>query len=1094
MFCIAKGYESKGIGKVLSLDQDSCTIEYFDTPNSKERETLIRPKNTVVRKRLEPNTRIYYFHNISEEWLVGRVLQDNDDGVEVRFSDQQDKFLNYESLFVRCKKPIEDPVDFLANVITETPQYTESRRSFLNSYIQQRSATHGISALLSSSIEMETHQIDVIRKILSDPIQKYLLADEVGLGKTIEAGVVIRQIALDDPKLHNIIVLTPPSLVEQWKSELETKFALQDFIDISIHVLPYDDQSIGSKFIEDIDLLVIDEAHHLADSNDPITANAYKEISSNLKNIERVLLLSATPILRNELGFLRMLHLIDPVVYDTKDVQAFKLKVENRKSLAEAVSNLDPQNVLFLDPILDQLLIDLPNDALLKDLVTNLQQVLVGLPDEEDPEVIEAIRRVKTHLSETYKLNRRILRNRRKKITGLTPTRNGVETINIPDQSLSQLEQILENWRIEANYSSSNFSNELASKELLTFYWSIIRCLFSEQQNLAQIIDERLKSISKNQIIVLENEAKLLGQMKAAFNYEDWIDEKIESLKKSLLAILDKKQKIIIFTSSSDEADLIYENLRGTFLTAVVRHQILDEDETPDPNNDWRKFNSDPNTKIIICDKRAEEGMNLQGGKKTIIHFDLPLAPNRLEQRMGRVDRYGSGDPIQTFSLLDEDSQFQDLYIKVLKDSFGIFNQSVSTLQYLIEDKFSKLKEELFLGGLEALDTLQKTLEGPNGEVTKELKSIDRQDTLDELTPLSEEALDDLIDADNDWRAIKESFNYWACDTLLFSQIPDKAPVNNPGIPAPMDPAYRYLYKIPGAGGQATLIPLSGFLNDFIGVLDYDDRRSTSKTPLSHSHVARRQSAVKENVRPLRYGDSFVEALKAFSDLDDRGRSAAMWRQFLAPIPKDIAGMYFRFDFLIETDIKEAVEFLVSSGITKPNSAKSSLLRRSDGLFPPVVISVWINEEGDLVQNNIISEYLDPPYDKDGINEVYRDTNLKSLRFRSLMQKMPNEFDNWNARCFRMREFALGHIKNNESLNNSIKKAIETAKVDDELRETQLMTRIQLLEGIEAETEKKQLTIESALSNLIYTGIQYPSIKIDATGMTLLTNQIFPDE
>lgn len=1094
MFCIAKGYESKGIGKLLNYYQDFCTIEYFDTPNAKKRETIILPKKIVSRKRLEPNTRIYYFHNVSEEWLVGRVLQDNDDGVEVRFSDKQDLSLNYDSLFVRCKKPIQDPVDFLANVITETPQYTEARRSFLKSYIQQRSATHGISALLSSSIEMETHQIDVIRKILSDPIQKYLLADEVGLGKTIEAGIVIRQIALDDPKSHNIIILTPPSLIEQWKSELETKFALQDFIDISIHVLPYDDESIESKFIEDVDLLVIDEAHHLADSNDPIAANTYKEISSNLKNIERVLLLSATPILRNELGFLRMLHLIDPVVYDIRDVQAFKLKVENRKSLAEAVSNLDPQNVLFLDPIVDQLLIDLPNDALLKDLVSSLQKVLVGLPDEEDPMVIEAIRRVKTHLSETYKLNRRILRNRRKKITGLTPTRNGVETIYIPNQSLAQLEQILETWRIEANYASSNFSNELISEGLSSFYWSIICCLFSEQENLKQLIDERLKSISKNQSNGLENEAKLLAQMKATFNYESWIDEKIESLKKSLLAILDKKHKIIIFTSSRYEADLIYENLRGTFLTAVVRHQILDEDETPDPNNDWRKFNSDPNTKIIICDKRAEEGMNLQGGKKTIIHFDLPIAPNRLEQRMGRVDRYGSGDPIQAFTFLDEDSQFQDLYIKVLKDSFGIFNQSVSTLQYLIEDKFTKLTEEFFLGGLEALDTLQKNLEGPNGEVAKELKSIDRQDTLDELTPLSEEALYDLIDADDDWRGIKESFNYWACDTLLFGQIPDKPPLNKTGVSPPMDTAYRYLYKIPGAGGPATLIPMSGFLNDFIGVLDYDDRRSTSKTPLSHSHVARRQTAVKESVRPLRYGDSFVEALKAFSDLDDRGRSAAMWRRFFLPIPKEIVGMYFRFDFLIETNIKEAIEFLVSSGITKPNSAKSSLLRRSDGLFPPVVISVWINEEGDLVQNNIISEYLDPPYDKDGINEAYRDTNLKSLRFRSLMQKMPNEFDNWNARCFRMREFALGHIKDNESLNTSIRTAIATARVHDELRETQLMTRIQLLEGLEAESEKNQLEVEKALSNLIYTGIQYPSIKIDATGMTLLTNQIFPDE
>lgn len=54
MFCIAKGYESKGVGKVISIDQESCTIEYFDTPNSKERETLIRPEILLYAKDWNP--------------------------------------------------------------------------------------------------------------------------------------------------------------------------------------------------------------------------------------------------------------------------------------------------------------------------------------------------------------------------------------------------------------------------------------------------------------------------------------------------------------------------------------------------------------------------------------------------------------------------------------------------------------------------------------------------------------------------------------------------------------------------------------------------------------------------------------------------------------------------------------------------------------------------------------------------------------------------------------------------------------------------------------------------------------------------------
>jgi ATP-dependent helicase HepA len=87
----------------------------------------------------------------------------------------------------------------LARQINETPMFAEARSGFVRAIIGQRAACQGMSALYSSVIELDSHQVEVVRRVLQDPAQRYLLADEVGLGKTIEAGILIRQYVHDDP-------------------------------------------------------------------------------------------------------------------------------------------------------------------------------------------------------------------------------------------------------------------------------------------------------------------------------------------------------------------------------------------------------------------------------------------------------------------------------------------------------------------------------------------------------------------------------------------------------------------------------------------------------------------------------------------------------------------------------------------------------------------------------------------------------------------------------------------------------------------------------------------------------------------------------
>jgi len=494
VFCTAKGFEELGIGKVVEVGDKNWLVEYFDSPAQTTRQIQSILKVRITPKILGANTRIYFFDQGSEQWLVGRVLQDMEDGVEIRFADKHDQFLNYEQLYVRCNKQIEDPVDYLANVITETPQYAESRSGFLASYIRQRGSSWGISALLSSTIYLESHQINVIRKVLSDPSQRYLLADEVGLGKTIEAGVVIRQAVLDDPKNHRVVVIVPRVLVAQWRHELTKRFGLRDFVDTSVVVVAHESLEAIDANLTGATLLVIDEAHHIASGSDNVSRIRYDIVRKHSRNIERLLLLSATPVLRNETGFLRMLHLLDPVIYDLKDEKGFRAKISHRQILAEVVASLDPQNVLYLESAVDELVEKLPNDERLLELSNKLKAKLVGLPDEDDPDLVEAIRMLRAHLSETYRLNRRILRNRRKQVTGLTPNRVGARIVTIAESQFERIESLIEAWRISATSFNDHDHDQGENVRLRRsdFYWRLICALVAEPGEIRVEADRKL--------------------------------------------------------------------------------------------------------------------------------------------------------------------------------------------------------------------------------------------------------------------------------------------------------------------------------------------------------------------------------------------------------------------------------------------------------------------------------------------------------------------------------------------------------------------------------------------------------------------------
>ena len=1083
MFCKVKGADSLGAGKIIDQVGSTCLVEYFSSPVETKHEIKRVPVGHILRYRLGTNTRIYYLDSMTGHWQVGRVIEDTGDGVTVRFPDKMDASCDYADVFVRCKRAIDDPVAYLAQGITETPQYAEARSNFLASYIRQRGAAWGISALLSSVIELEAHQIAVVRRILSDPCQRYLLADEVGLGKTIEAGVIIRQAVLDDPRNHQILVLVPNALVHQWREELIRRFGLRDFMDISVHVFAQENSLANiDEFLATATMLVVDEAHHVAGASNGQMAQLFNCLKFRVDAIDRVLLLSATPVLRNETGFMRMLHLLDPVMYPLADETGFRDKILHRQVLAESVAMLEPQQALFLDSILNELQAKLPGDELLHQRIDQLRPILEGIPDENDPALVDAIRLLRAHLSETYRLHRRILRNRRKRIQLVTPNRAGVTPTTVAEKQLAYLESLIEAWRIRA-CETVNESNNI---ERTHFYWQLLNALLTHPDKLSDLCADRLDAIHQSGGEAFPDEAVSLTEIASAVFPGVWVAVRLERLSGLISQCLTGRTKLVIFCSEPTVADVVYAGLALRHGRVVVRHELLDDAE----NNEASpaiQFANQEKVRIIVCDRSAEEGLNLQGGSKLIVHFDLPIEPNRIEQRMGRVDRYGAGDPVKSFVLLDEGSRFQHYWYSLVSSALGVFDRSISSLQYLVEAEMQHLVDAVFAEGFEALTALTQRLGGVEGTVAKELKLIDQQDALDELMPLAEVDLGDIFDVDADWQSIRDATTHWANNALLFAKYSDIRQATNP-VP---DPPFRFRYQVPGHGGPATLIPLSGFLGDFLGALDYEHPQSSSRQPLSYPHCARRQTGVSNSSRLMRYGDEFIEALKVFSDIDDRGRSYALWRymrnDFLEQEPK----FFFRFDFLIETSLSQAESTLAQCEM-KTETACAAMKRRGDALFPPFVDRIWVDEDGFEVSADFVSRFLDLPYDKHGRDPRYVDTNLKSSRLRALMDAAPDAFANWGTRCSRMREAAMGRLLARTQLDEAKKAALTRARIEDEIRHAQLRTRIQSLSGGLAILERRQLESEQAINTGLYQGIHAPSIRVDVAGVVLLSVSPYP--
>lgn len=929
-----------GWAKVVGLRGNHVSIEYFISVKQRKAK-FVSLRDLVIDRVPAAQTRCYVDDRQHDIWRVGRLGSfDPVDGTwEVLFAGGRIGRIHQEHLYVRSYLAAEDPVELLASYVVESPLLYEWRHPVSRMLLEQRAVTRSIGTLLATPVKLLPHQIEAVRRVLSDPMPRYLLADEVGLGKTIEAGLILRQLLLDDDEAA-ALVLVPDHLVGQWQRELQGRLCLSDELQEGrVEVLGYSD--IGSCIGEQYSILIVDEAHHITAGSR--TSDLFGRVAPLAHRAAKLLLLSATPILGNSGTFLGLLHLLDPAMYSLSDLPSFERRLELRREIGLVMLRLtEDKHHLPLKSALARLSELLPEDASLN---TRVEGGMTFLKESVTmPERRAWIRSIRTHLSENYRVYRRIIRNRRQAIQPTpTPGRHFYAQLEFDAGEFSaRVEEGLEEWRLwldqqrfspgsdsqvsEEQYADLLWAMLVASTSCLSVLHAAVRLRLGVESDIGSDLPERVRD-SLVRAPVEESERRILRRLLAALGDMPFGGDcdrvgLVVDICKQLMSDRQGIKKAVIFTEYTSVAKRTAELLNRR-LGKGSGGLLCQSMEANELNIQLRSFNQPGGLPFLVVDASGQEGLNLQVAA-IAIHLDLPYSPNALEQRIGRLDRIGQEHQAVSRCLagadlecLDPDGELgeppksmQEALLLVLKDGFGVFDESIATLQEFVDEQIPALARALLREGSQGLVNEVAPLReriAEREQALAEQAMLDQQE-IDEEALLIQQGAQAFEERGAQWTA---SFRTLVEQGLKFTR---RGHENSPVIS--YHPHHRHTLLAPDV-----LLRFSQRLRGGSGVFKRQDAIAHPGVPL------------------FRLGHGFVDTIGEIINWDERGRSFAMWRQ-VPQLPDYVEFppmLVIRFDFIIEAEIAGLAKSLASQDL---NVDLPALRRLADRFLPPMMRTI----------------------------------------------------------------------------------------------------------------------------------------------------------
>jgi superfamily II DNA or RNA helicase len=643
---------------------------------------------------------------------------------------------------------LDDPVERLELNGWRGPRRFFARLCLLERTTIWKQDSEGIPAFLGARIEPLFHQFYAARRCLLDRETRFLLADEVGLGKTIEAGLVIQSLLAAKPSLR-VIVVSPGTTSRQWLSELYCRFGGRVFTHVDstrydrraqrkMDALLKNDRLIvttsmlrthpkaltivaGQKW----DLLVVDEGHHLVN---------WPELTSVLLRISEAasgcLVLTATPGRGDDKGLLEMLRLVAPGTYGSVTLSEFAGRLEPQRIITEKllyseelVAALLARGEIGEDDareLAEQWMGLFPNDPIVNESLARMEQ--------GDGEAVEEL---VAHIQEHYRVDRRIIRTRRRTL--------GEYGNHYASRSL----EIIEYDPCPSEVAVTEQVEELIRRTDVHSTWKAFwaRYVCTTPSILQYLLRTRLDAVSgvgpENQVgdplaVDLgpaEEEAALQDHLSSGPTFlgeELWIGQTLAQVErwnqteefypKRFLALstwLDRRiridhKKTLVFSQSRAVVEELACYLRKEFgedVVAVMTHNLPD-DEISEVSY---RFERRPSCLLLLSDEVGAEGRNFQFAD-AVVHLDQPSVVARIEQRIGRLDRIGRPiDQAVLSAAVTGPFEIERAFLELHRDVFRVYERSIGGLEYLLPH-FQQLIFSAATDGAQALRALSQNL------------------------------------------------------------------------------------------------------------------------------------------------------------------------------------------------------------------------------------------------------------------------------------------------------------------------------------------------------------------------------------------------
>ncbi|MCQ4111276.1 RNA polymerase-associated protein RapA [Aeromonas veronii] len=638
-----------GLGTVVAVEGRMVTLLFPATG-----------ENRMYAKEEAPVTRVSF--NVGdqitshEDWTMTVEEVQEKDGLLIYVGVRTDNnepvalkevFLNN---FIKFNKPQDR---LFAGQIDRMSRFTLRYEALINQHQRRRNPTRGLAG---GRVSLIPHQLYIAHEVGHRYAPRVLLADEVGLGKTIEAGMIIHQQLLSG-RAHRVLILLPETLQHQWLVEMlrrfnlhfslfdeercieafadaENPFETEQLVICSLDFLRKKRRRFEQVLEAEWDLLVVDEAHHLEWSEEA-PSRAYEMVEALAEQVPGVLLLTATPDQLGHQSHFARLRLLDPERF--YDYEAFLAEEQAYGQVASAA-----QELLDGETLSDE-----------------ARQILASQLEGLDLSDATARQQAVAKLLDQHGTGRVLFRNSRANIQGFPERHLNVYPMPLPEQYKTA---------IKVMGMMGGNGGDLQTRAL--------RYLYPE---------------------------KIFQQFEGDNATWTQFDPRVEWLLELLLSA--RQQKVLVICSEAATAIALEEALRTREgIRGAVFHEgmsILERDKAS-----AYFAQQEGGAQVLLCSEIGSEGRNFQFASHLVL-FDLPLNPDLLEQRIGRLDRIGQQNTVEIHVPYLEGTAQRALQLWY-HDGLDAFEQTCPTARPV----FEAVREELFellaanTGDQAALDAL----------------------------------------------------------------------------------------------------------------------------------------------------------------------------------------------------------------------------------------------------------------------------------------------------------------------------------------------------------------------------------------------------